>query len=100
MRSREMFSRIATTAGAAFAALAFTAAAAAGQSAGGAGASVPTPRPIDPSTNTTNPSTRATQSQNPFLGSTPSGKASSAPIVLSLDEAIARGLDRQSTRLN
>lgn len=34
--------------------------------------SVATPRPINPSESTTNPSAQATQRQNPYLGSVPS----------------------------
>jgi outer membrane protein TolC len=54
--------------------------------------SVPTPRPINPATNTTNPSTRAGQAQNPFLGSTPASLAAGPAITLSLTDAIQRGL--------
>jgi outer membrane protein TolC len=56
------------------------------------GYSISTPRPIDPATATTNPSALATQKQNPYLGSAPSGKATQEVIDLSLSEAIARGL--------
>src|SRR6185437_2501841 len=35
---------------------------------------IATPRPINPAASTTNPSALATQSQNPYLGSTLSGK--------------------------
>jgi outer membrane protein TolC len=56
------------------------------------GYSVPTPHPIDPAAGTTNPSALATQRQNPFIGSTPAGKAIDAVISLSLSEAIDRGL--------
>jgi outer membrane protein TolC len=56
------------------------------------GYSVPTPRPINPATNTTNPSTRAGQTQNPFNGSTPSDSVSPNPMALSLADAIQRGL--------
>jgi outer membrane protein TolC len=53
--------------------------------------SVATPRPINPAESTTNPSARATQSQNPYLGSVPS-KATGTTIELSLQGAIDRGL--------
>ena len=56
------------------------------------GYTISTPHPIDPASGTTNPSALATQRQNPFLGSTPSGKATDGVIPLSLTEAIARGL--------
>ena len=54
--------------------------------------SISTPRPINPATDTTNPSARATQSLNPYLGSTPHGNASNLTIHLSLEDAVARGL--------
>lgn len=53
---------------------------------------VNTPRPFDPSTNTTNPSALATQSQNPFLGSVPAQPFSTQPVRLSLQDTVARGL--------
>jgi outer membrane protein TolC len=53
--------------------------------------SVPTPKPISPAEGTTNPSARATQGQNPYLGSVPA-KATGTIIELSLADAIARGL--------
>ena len=53
--------------------------------------SVPTPRPINPATNTSNPSTRAGQLQNPFLGSTPQ-PASDTALTISLADAVRRGL--------
>jgi outer membrane protein TolC len=53
--------------------------------------SVATPRPINPAESTTNPSARATQSQNPYLGSVPT-KADGTTIELSLQGAIERGL--------
>jgi outer membrane protein TolC len=62
---------------------------------GGASAgfgSVNTPRPINPATDTTNPSARATQNLNPYLGSTPFGKATKEELHLSLEDVIARGL--------
>lgn len=54
--------------------------------------SINTPRPINPATGTTNPSARATQTLNPYLGSTPHGVATAETLHLSLDDAIARGL--------
>lgn len=54
--------------------------------------SVPTPRPINPATNTTNPSTLAGQRQNPFLGSAPVDPATGGPLFVSLSAAITRGL--------
>jgi outer membrane protein TolC len=54
--------------------------------------SVNTPRPINPATDTTNPSARATQNLNPYLGSTPHGEATKDELHLSLNDAIARGL--------
>jgi hypothetical protein len=54
--------------------------------------SIATPRPINPATDTTNPSARATQTLNPYLGSTPEGKAGDGEIRISLEDAIARGL--------
>jgi len=56
------------------------------------GYSISTPRPINPAANTTTPSAQAAQSQNPYLGSTPSGAANSQTLQLSLQDAIARGL--------
>jgi outer membrane protein TolC len=54
--------------------------------------SIETPRPFDPATNTTNPSALAVQSQNPYLGSVPSGPLIPGVLSLSLDDAIARAL--------
>ena len=54
--------------------------------------SVNTPRPINPASDTTNPSARATQNLNPYLGSTPNGEATNEELRLSLNEAISRGL--------
>jgi outer membrane protein TolC len=64
---------------------------------GGGGASpafgsISTPRPINPATDTTNPSARATQTLNPYLGSTPDGKVVDGELRISLEDAIARGL--------
>ena len=47
------------------------------------GYSISTPHPINPAASTTNPSALATQSQNPYLGSTPAGKATDEVISLS-----------------
>jgi outer membrane protein TolC len=55
------------------------------------GYSIATPRPINPAANTTNPSARAAQSQNPYLGSVPSGPATGATLTISLSDAIQRG---------
>jgi outer membrane protein TolC len=63
--------------------------------AGGASSSfgsITTPRPINPASETTNPSARATQTLNPYLGSTPDGKVVDGELKLSLDDAVARGL--------
>ena len=54
--------------------------------------SIPTPRPINPATDTTNPSARATQTLNPYLGSAPEGNVVDGEIRISLEDAIARGL--------
>src|ERR1700756_3243976 len=64
----------------------------AGSGASPAFGSIPTPRPINPATDTTNPSARATQTLNPYLGSTPEGKVVDGEIRISLEDAIARGL--------
>ncbi len=55
--------------------------------------SVATPRPINPATGTTNPSARATQTLNPYLGSTSDGKVVEGQLKLSLNDAVARGLN-------
>ena len=55
--------------------------------------SINTPRPINPAAGTTNPSARATQNLNPYLGSTPHGAATKDVLHLSLEDAIARGLE-------
>jgi len=60
--------------------------------AGALNYSIDTPRPVNPATNTTSPSAQATQTQNPYLGSTPAGKATGSAIQLSLQAAIERGL--------
>jgi outer membrane protein TolC len=54
--------------------------------------SITTSRPINPATGTTNPSARATQTLNPYLGSTPDGKVVDEEIKLTLQDAVARGL--------
>jgi outer membrane protein TolC len=54
--------------------------------------SINTPRPINPAAGTTNPSARATQNLNPYLGSTPHGQATKDTLHVSLEDAIARGL--------
>jgi outer membrane protein TolC len=64
----------------------------AGDGAAPAFGSIPTPRPINPATDTTNPSARATQTLNPYLGSTPEGKVVDGEIRISLEDAIVRGL--------
>jgi hypothetical protein len=73
------------------------AAAAAAQSTDSGGAlpsfgSVTTPRPINPATGTTNPSARATQTLNPYLGSTSDDKVVDGEIKLTLTDAVSRGL--------
>jgi outer membrane protein TolC len=47
-----------------------------------------TPRPFDPGQNSTNPSAFAVQSQNPFLGSVPTGAAIPGLLPLSLQAAV------------
>src|SRR6516164_8524447 len=54
--------------------------------------SITTSRPINPATGTTNPSARATQTLNPYLGSTSDGKVIDEEIRLTLKDAVARGL--------
>lgn len=54
--------------------------------------SIPTPRPLDPSTNSTNPSTSATQAQNPFLGSITIAPLEPGVRMLSLDDAVQLAL--------
>jgi outer membrane protein TolC len=54
--------------------------------------SIATSRPINPATGTTNPSARATQTLNPYLGSTPDGTVVDEEIKLTLEDAVARGL--------
>src|SRR6202789_2378998 len=54
--------------------------------------SIATPRPINPASDTTNPSARATQTLNPYLGSTPEGRAVDGEIRISLEDAVDRGL--------
>jgi outer membrane protein TolC len=57
-----------------------------------AGSSIATPRPIDPAASTTNPSARATQSQNPYLGSVPEEQLAHGPLELDLQQAVNLGL--------
>ena len=64
----------------------------AGGGASPAFGSIATPRPINPATDTTNPSARATQTLNPYLGGTAEGKVVDGESRISLEEAIARGL--------
>jgi outer membrane protein TolC len=54
--------------------------------------SIATPRPINPAASTTNPSARATQSQNPYLGSVPEEQVTNGPLELDLQQAVDRGL--------
>jgi len=49
---------------------------------------VDTPRPFNPGQNTTNPSAFAVQSQNPFLGSVPTGPGVPGTLQLSLRAAV------------
>jgi outer membrane protein TolC len=49
---------------------------------------VDTPRPFNPGQNTTNPSAFAVQSQNPFLGSVPTGPVIPGTLQLSLRAAV------------
>ncbi len=51
-----------------------------------------TPRPFDPGQNTTNPGAFAVQSQNPFLGSVPTGAVVPGVMPLSIREAVALAL--------
>jgi len=59
---------------------------------GGGYGSIATPRPINPATGTTNPSARATQTLNPYLGSTPDGSVVQGELKLRLDDVVTRGL--------
>lgn len=54
--------------------------------------SVNTPRPFDPGQNTTNPSAFAVQTQNPFLGSVPTGALVPGIMPLSLRAAVDMAL--------
>lgn len=54
--------------------------------------SIPTPRPLDPATNSTNPSAAATQAQNPYLGSVPTTELQPGVLSLSLDQAVQLAL--------
>jgi outer membrane protein TolC len=62
------------------------------QASGPLGYAIATPRPIDPAAGSSNPSARATQSLNPYLGSVPGGKAAPGELKLTLEDAIRRGL--------
>ena len=53
---------------------------------------ITTPRPFDPALNTTSPSSSATQSQNPFLGSVPDKTVVPGILSLSLQDAVQRAL--------
>jgi len=53
---------------------------------------IATPRPFDPGQNTTNPSSFAVQTQNPFLGSIPIRPLTPGTYNLSLTEAVALAL--------
>ena len=59
---------------------------------GAEGGSIETPRPINPAASTTNPSARATQIENPYLGSVPTGKVTDGVLELTLQQAVDRGL--------
>jgi outer membrane protein TolC len=66
-----------------------------GQSTGSvspAANSVTTPRPFDPGQNTTNPSAFAVQTQNPFLGSVPTGPLVPGVLPISLTDAVNRAM--------
>jgi outer membrane protein TolC len=65
---------------------------AAGQTGTPLSYSISTPRPVNPAAGSTNPSARATQTLNPYLGSTPDGKVVEGEIKLSLEDAVERGL--------
>jgi outer membrane protein TolC len=54
--------------------------------------SINTPRPFDPGQNSTNPSSFAVQTQNPFLGSIPLRPLTPGTLNLSLREAVALAL--------
>src|ERR1700756_3020134 len=54
--------------------------------------SITPPRQIYTATDTTNPRARATQTLNPYLGSTPEGNVVDGEIRINLEDAIARGL--------
>ena len=53
---------------------------------------ITTPRPFDPALNTTSPSSFATQSQNPFLGSVPDKTVVPGVLSLTLQDAVQRAL--------
>lgn len=71
--------------------LAAAAVAATAQSGAASTYSISTPKPISPVEGTTTPSARATQQQNPYLGSVPA-TSTGTTIRLSLQDALARGL--------
>lgn len=54
--------------------------------------SIPTPHPLDPATNSTNPSASATQSQNPYLGSVTVFPLQPRVVTLSLEDAVRYAL--------
>lgn len=54
--------------------------------------SIPTPHPLDPATNSTNPSATATQSQNPYLGSVTVLPLQPGVVKLSLADAVGYAL--------
>lgn len=54
--------------------------------------SIPTPHPLDPATNSTNPSASATQSQNPYLGSITVLPLQPGVVKLSLADAVQYAL--------
>jgi len=54
--------------------------------------SIPTPHPLDPATNSTNPSASATQSQNPYLGSVTVLPLQPGVVKLSLADAVKYAL--------
>jgi outer membrane protein TolC len=54
--------------------------------------SIPTPRPFDPSTNSTNPSAAATQVLNPFLGSVPEERLQPGSRSISLIQGVQLAL--------
>lgn len=59
---------------------------------GYAGNTIATPRPLDPATNSTNPSAAATQNQNPYLGSIATVPLEPGVRALTLQQAIELAL--------